>query len=458
MMRGVASLRKLGGDGLQGQILRGGVGSLVVRVANLGLEMCVAIALARLMGVEGYGVYAYAYALMRTLAIPAQAGLPTLAVREVAAYTATSEWSLLRGLLRRMNQVALLFSLGIAALGASVALFWRGPGSPMQLATFAWALLLLPLMALGNIRGAILRGLHLVVQGQLPENVLRPAFFLLLIGVFLLAKDTFVLTPQTGMALHAGGAAIAFAIGAWLLLRNLPRQVSDATPAYDTRRWVLSAIPLSMIMGMMVINNQAAILILGMFAPARDVGVYGAVSQVALVVTVPLTVVNLTVGPHISRLYAEGDRGGMQRVAALSAWAILVAGVSLAAVLAIGGKWILGLAFGPEFARGYVALAILCVGQGASALLGASMIVLNMTRNEKQVAVAFAVAVGSNIALNFLATPRLGLVGAATAVAASLILLNGLLAWQVHRKVGINPLPSLAGKRAVVAGYLHGID
>ncbi len=458
MMRGLANLRRIGGDGLQGQLLRGGVGSLIVRVANLGLEMCVAIVLARLMRAEGYGVYAYAYALMRTLAIPAQAGLPTLAVREVAAYMATSSWSLLRGLLRRMNQVALLFSLGIATLGGSVALFWRGPGTSMQMATFAWALVLLPLMALGNIRGAVLRGLHLVVQGQLPENVLRPAFFLLLVGGFLLAKGTVALTPETGMALHAGGAAIAFAIGAWILVKHLPRQALEAAPAYDTRRWVLSAIPLSMIMGMMVINNQAAILILGMFAPASDVGIYGAVSQVALVATVPLTVVNLAVGPHISRLYAQGDAAGMQRVASWSAWVILMAGISLAAVLAIGGKWILGTAFGPEFMRGYGALVILCLGQGFSALLGASMIVLNMTRNEKQVAIAFIVAVVSNVSLNFALAPGFGLVGAAIAVACSLVLLNCLLAWQVRRKVGINPLPPLTGRHASLARYAHGVD
>lgn len=458
MTRGMANLRRFGGDSLQGQLLRGGVGSVAVRVANLGLEMCVAIVLARVMGADGYGVYAYAYALMRTLAIPAQAGLPTLAVREVAAYTATSNWPFFRGLLRRMNQVALFFSLGVAACGAIAALFWRGSSSEMQLATFGWALVLLPLMALGNIRGAVLRGLHLVVQGQLPENVLRPAFFLSLIGVFLIAKGPLALTPAAGMALHAGAAAGAFVIGAWLLLRHLPRQVLAATPAYDTRRWVLSAIPLSMIMGMMVINNQAAILILGMFAPSSDVGVYGAVSQVALVVTVPLTAVNLAVGPHIARLYAQADKIGMQRVATWSAWVILLTGVSIAGVLAVAGKWILGLAFGSAFERGYVPLAILCLGQGASALLGASMIVLNMTHNEKQVAVAFVVAVVSNIALNFLLVPLYGLVGAAIAVATSLIVLNCLLAWQVHRKVGINPLPWPGGRRSPIAGYVHGAD
>jgi O-antigen/teichoic acid export membrane protein len=113
----------------------------------------------------------------------------------------------------------------------------------------------------------------------------------------------------------------------------------------------------------------------------------------------------------------------------------LVAGGSLILV----GPKLLELGFGTEFSRGYIALAILCVGQCLSAFMGASMIVLNMTRNERQVAHAFLLSMLANVLGNLLVTPKYGLVGAATSVAISVILLNGMLALQVRRHLRLNP-------------------
>jgi O-antigen/teichoic acid export membrane protein len=42
------------------------------------------VLLARMLGAEGYGIYAYAFALVTLLAMPAKAGLPQLVVRETA--------------------------------------------------------------------------------------------------------------------------------------------------------------------------------------------------------------------------------------------------------------------------------------------------------------------------------------------------------------------------------------
>src|SRR5690606_3989966 len=148
-------------------------------------EMVLAVVLARMLGAKGYGLYVFAYSLTRTLAIPAQAGLPTLTVREVAKYDATKQWGYLRGLWTRNNQAVLVLSLLIAMFGAGVSLR-ESSSDQEQLRTLLWALALVPATALGNIRGATLRGLGHVFQGQLPENVLRPSIFILLILIWYL--------------------------------------------------------------------------------------------------------------------------------------------------------------------------------------------------------------------------------------------------------------------------------
>jgi O-antigen/teichoic acid export membrane protein len=428
------------GSSLHSQLWRSGIGTFTIRIANVILELALVVVLARKLGAHSYGIYAYAYALMRTLAIPAQAGLPTLAVREVAAYVAREEWGMLRGLLLRINQITIVFTAFIVCVAVAAAVSWQSGWGADSVKTFVLAMLLMPFMALGNIRGATLRGLHFIVQGQLPENILRPAFFLALLSASWFCWGGRIGAPMA-MGMHAGAAAMAFLIGAVLLFRHLPSQLRDASPCYETRRWLLSAVPLSMIMGMMVINNQAAILILGIFRPASTVGVYGVVSQAALVIALPLTAVNLTVGPHVAKMYAQGDREGMQLVALWSGRLILASAVATGLAVILGGKILLAVAFGAEFVRGYGALTILAIGQMATACTGASMILLNMAKQEVQVAKAFAMAVVLNVAANFTLVPVLGLVGAAVGVSISLFVLNVVLARQVQKQLAINPLP-----------------
>src|SRR3546814_19050383 len=78
-------------------LIRAGAGSFFVRIGYMGLELLTTFALARFLGASGFGIYSFAFAVTRMAALPAQAGLPTLAVREVAQYQARGEYSFLRG-------------------------------------------------------------------------------------------------------------------------------------------------------------------------------------------------------------------------------------------------------------------------------------------------------------------------------------------------------------------------
>ncbi|MFW6089999.1 MAG: oligosaccharide flippase family protein, partial [Gemmatimonadota bacterium] len=96
----------------------------MLRVSSAAVSLVVSILLARMLGPEGYGIYAFAYAVIMLLALPAQAGLPTLLVREVARYEADERWGLLAGLLRRSNQLVGLLTVLIVAGAAAVMLLF----------------------------------------------------------------------------------------------------------------------------------------------------------------------------------------------------------------------------------------------------------------------------------------------------------------------------------------------
>lgn len=133
------------GDSLKAQLIRGTLGSAGIQAANRILALTLGIVLARALGVTGYGVYAYALAIMSLLMVIAEAGVPTLLMREVAASHGRAEWSLLRGALRRGGQFVGLVATSVSTFGLLV-LFWMADTLSLPvLYTTGFMLLVLPI-------------------------------------------------------------------------------------------------------------------------------------------------------------------------------------------------------------------------------------------------------------------------------------------------------------------------
>jgi O-antigen/teichoic acid export membrane protein len=369
-------------------------------------------------------------------------------VRETAKYHYREEWGLLHGLLRRANQVVLGFSLVLGLIAGSVAWLLSGRADPVQIETYLWGLLLVPLIALGHLRGATLRGLHRVVQGQLPEMMLRPALLLLFAGTAGLLNT---LTPQGAMAIHVLAAALAYSIGAVLLLRALPIQIRAVTPSYETVVWARSILPLSLVAGLQIVNSQIGIVLLGLFASSEEVGIYRVAAQTATLVVFSLTAVNMVIAPHVSQLYTAGNKERLQRMTTWSARGILLIAVPVSGVFILYGEAILVLLFGDKYRTGHTALAILCVGQLVSAAMGSVGLLLNMSGYERDTVRGVALSAVANVLLNIILIPTFGMNGAATATAVTLLMWNAVLCRQVWVRLGIQSTVfgvGLAGDRS----------
>lgn len=417
-------------------------GSLVLRVSSAAISLVISILLARELGAEGYGVYAFAYAVIMLLALPAQAGLPTLLVREVARYEAEERWGLLGGLLRRSNQLVGLLTILIIGGAVAVMVLFNLGFSDAERATFGWALVLLPVLALGFLRGAALRGLRRVVEGQLPELGVRPGLFVLaLLGLLAVGwldpAAAIELTPWLAMALHTGAALVAFLVGVWLLRRELPAAVARAKRAYETRAWLRSLLPLTLLAGVTMINSRMDIVLLGVMMTPTDVGVYRVATSMAASIVFALSAVNSVVAPYFARAYSSEDRAGLQRLATWSARVAATVAVPAAVVLIVVGGPILGFVYGSEFAAGAMALAILSIGQLGNVAAGSVGNILNMSGHERDTVLASGAAAVVNLVLNLALIPPFGIEGAATATMTSLILWNAILVHRVWRRTGV---------------------
>ena len=423
------------------QIVRGSIGSFGIKVAHMALIFLVEVILARALKPEGYGIYAYIYALTAMIAIPAQLGLPQLVVRETAKAQANEQWGLMRGLWRWSTISVWVFSAALMLATLSIVWFLGERISELERLTLIFGLLLIPLIALGNLRSAALRGLHRVVIGQLPENIIRPGLLILFLLIMSFHSPNQSLDPSSAMGLHALAAAIAFGVGAWLLWHSRPIALSTRpTAIYQAKDWISAALPLALISGLQVINRHIDVLMLGLFRSSEEVGIYKVVANCAFLATFGFLVINSVVAPYFARLYAQGNKKQLQQIVTQSA-RIIFALAFLAVFMFISfGETILSLIFGTNYATGHNALAILALGQLVNASMGPVSLLLNMTGHERNTMRGIAIASGANIILNLILIPPFGVNGAAAATAITLTIWNVLLWWSVRKHLGIESM------------------
>ncbi|OGL42966.1 MAG: hypothetical protein A2042_03140 [Candidatus Schekmanbacteria bacterium GWA2_38_11] len=425
-------------DTLKGRLAKGAAGTFALKLIAAGLAFIISVLLARLLGVSGYGIYAYAIAWVNFLVVPAAVGLEKLLIRDIPTYQTQFKWSLMRGLIKLSNQAVLVVSLFIALFAIFISWILSSYLNPQMLLAISIAMVMLPFIALIRIRQATMQGLSQVVLGQLPEMLIQPLLFIILVGCVYLLFGNYLNAPLA-IGANAVTTGITFIVGTKMLQRTLPQKTMEAIPEYKTRDWVCSALPLLLLNGLRVINAQADIIILGAIKGAEVAGIYAVANRGAGLITFVLIAVNAALAPTIASLYAAGDMRRLQEVITKSARIILLISLPIGLSLILFGQWFL-LLFGHGFIKGITALSILSIGQIVNAATGSVGILLVMTGYERDAAICTGVSGVLNVVLNMVLIPIWGIEGAATATASSVIVLNLLLAIWAYKRLGINPI------------------
>lgn len=420
---------------LQSRSAMGAAGTFVLTATFAGLSFVISILLARWLGKAAYGAYAYAMAWVMFLIVPALFGLDTLIVRQIAVYATHEKWPLSRGILSWATRTVFLIGGAIALLVACTAWFVLQNGPPQNRTTFLLSLLLVPIMAQARLRQATLRGFREVVSGLWPESLLQPLLLLAFFGAAYLEWGK-RFTPQGAMALNVLATLIAFGIGALVLHRKLPAAM-QVNQERDTPVWMRSAWPLLTLSLLHISFSQADMLILGAVKGVEAAGIYNIAKWLAGVTGLVVTAVNAVLAPSAASLYTMGNIKGLQKVVTKTARVLLFASLPITLFLMLFGTSVLKLA-GAEFAAGYSALIVLCVGQLVNAAMGSVGLLLMMTGHEKEAAKGIGCGALANGILSALLIPRFGIEGAAWAASLSLILWNVVLVFVVRARLDID--------------------
>lgn len=417
-------------------LIRGSGGTFALKIGSVILGFAVSISLTRILGSHGYGIYAYAMAWVNVLAIVATLGMHGVLVRQMAIYQSQDRGDLLRGMVRFSTYVAIGASLAILAIAYLGTWTWQDAIDP-ELRSALWtALLIIPVYALVKMRESAMMGLQRAVMGQMPNMLIQPAVFLVLVWLAYLVING-ALTPMQSLLLQLAAVFATLIVGSRWLSSTLSKIYSKNECHYEIRPWLASAMPLLFVQCMQVINNKANIVLLGTLDTMQSVGIYSVASQVSSLISFVLLAVNAPLAPVIARLHSNGETSELQKVITKSARLVLFVSLPIAVFFMLYGDWVLSF-FGQDFTAGAQALAILATGQLINVAMGSVGVILVMTGHEKTVAASFSLAAALNLTLSAALIPQWGIMGAATATACSIIIWNTLLMLKIRRFLKID--------------------
>lgn len=428
--------KKSRNNSLNSKLLGNAIISVGIKALGIIFGLITTVILARALGVEEYGVYTYVLAVVNLLAVPAMFGLPTLIVRETARAEVNEDWGLMRGLWSWSNKITIMLAIIITLITALALWFNRENYSLIQFYTFAWGLLFIPLTSLAALRGASLRGLRKVIQGQLPEQVLKP--FLFIISLVVVGLYSTKASAVDAMMLNTFSAALAFVFGAWLLSREKPKQFRTVSNKYNKKAWIKSVIPLAMVNGLDVALQYMAIIMLGILATDSDVGLYRASLQGALLLVIGTEAIKAVTAPHIARYFQVGDNESLKKLIVRNTRLGFSFAFLMLVFFLFFGKWLLVTIFGSDFENSYTTLIILCFGQLVHTAIGIVGSILNMSGLEKLTIKSQVVSIFFNVAMNFLLIPIYGVEGAALSTVISITIRKFLLWHAAYKELNID--------------------
>ncbi len=428
--------QRLGRDRNLVDVMRGAGLALVLRILGAGCAFVLNIAIGRLLGAEGAGLYFLALSVALILGVIGRLGLDHALLRFVSTEAAREDWDRVAGVFRRV--VILVCGVGAAlALGLVLASSWLAewlfdePGLAAPLRWIALSVVGFPIMMMVS-EG--LKGLRRVRDAMLVSGVIYPVVALALIW------------PLAG-GLGASGAALAYAVGTLaaalygVIVWYRTMAPHQAVPQFEggtlwkssSKLWVMSVIESAFL-------PWAPLFFLGIWADTAESGVFGAVTRLVMLLSFLLTAVNTVMVPKIAQMQESGDTAGLARLVRRMSLVVTLTNAPIFLIMILGSTWLMGL-FGPEFIRGAMALSVVALGQVVNTVSGSSGHLLMLAGHERDIRSSALVGAGIMAVCVLPLIPAYGLLGAAIAQACAITGMGLCKAAYVRYRLGILMVP-----------------
>jgi O-antigen/teichoic acid export membrane protein len=198
------------------------------------------------------------------------------------------------------------------------------------------------------------------------------------------------------------------------------------------------ALPLLAVDALFTLQNTANVVMLAHFGSAADIADYRAIQPAARLNVLVMGSFTLLFTPLAARLFARGDKEGVNELYWRTAiWIAVVSFPVFAATFAVAGPLTVGL-FGERYHGSGTILALMSLGYYCNAALGFNGLTLRVYGLVRYVVVISIAAAVVNVTLNLVLIPWHGAVGAGIATASTMIVHNILKQAGLLRGTGIS--------------------
>jgi O-antigen/teichoic acid export membrane protein len=407
------------------------------RVVGSGSQVLTQVALARLFGPQGYGLYAIGWTLLRMGEVVGTLGLDNGVIHFASRYW-PGDPARLKGVL--LQALAVSFSSGVL-LGWLLFVLapwladqvFQNPDLTPILQLFAFAF---PFVTGLKVAAASTRVSQRMRFAVYAEDAGRPTLNLILVVIFYALSQSII----GAVAAAVLSFVLALILSLYFVHRLFPATfAAHPRPVFSGKALLAFSLPTALagIFGMFI--TWVDRLFVGYFRSETEVGIYQAVAQFSVIFALTLSAVNAIFAPMIANLYHQGHMTRLNELFKISTKWVLYLSFPVFLVIVFAPVAAITVIFGSQYVSGSTALVILAIAQLVNVGTGSVGYLLVMTGRQKSWLVITGSMFAASLLLNVTLVPRLGLNGAAlsSAIAFSSIFLLGLLT--VRRRLGLWP-------------------
>jgi O-antigen/teichoic acid export membrane protein len=379
------------------------------------------ILMARLMGVEQYGLYSLADTTSYTIGGLARLGLTSALVRYISIFAGRRDKESLWGTL----QVGLGAPFVVSVLAGACLLVFAGPFArvifhePRLVPVLRVAALAIPFGTLIATTAAATRGFNRMQYEVIAQDISFPLIKL----VVIIALAMTGLNAVKAMTAHAVGTVVGCVMLFYFLYKLFPLNRPWSAARRHTKEIFVFSAPLyaSTLIGLLGGNLET--FFLGALGAIASVGIFTVAARVNLVSKMFCEAVDTAAMPIVSELYSKGEHRQLGHFYQSTTKWTFTSNVPLFLIILLFSKPILSV-FGEDFVAGSTALLILSCGSLVTAGTGINGVMIAMTGNTWLNTVNTVITLAVKLTLSFLLIPSLGVIGAALAMTGAWSVLN----------------------------------
>lgn len=414
------------------ELVKKGFWTLLFRAFGALLAFIMVIVFARLLGAEQFGLYSLSLTLITILSVFVRVGLDNVVLRHVSAHLDDQKELLDAYVSSSIKLVTIVGGVGallVWGLAPSISNYvFQKPHLQESLQLFSLVLLPLSLVA---IISEIMKAYGKAAYSAFMQVVFPASITLIVVYVYwvldLISLSNIIFSFLLGIL----SVVIVYLWG----LRDHLRYASMSSYKVSYRSLLRQGWPMLLVSSGALIMAWSDVIVLGIFAPASEVGIYSAASRIVLVSSLVLIAVNAVTAPRFARFYKEGE---IEKIAGLAqvSTAILFVIVLLPSVMFLLFSDFVMAFLGEAFVAGATVLAILAIGQFINVSCGSVVYLLTMTGKEVVLRNIMLASALLNVVLSLALVQIYGMEGVAIATAISLALWNLWAMYEVRKHLG----------------------